>query len=308
MITAFKLLYANRSGSLVHISEVERGLACGCSCPACGEGLVARQGEKRQPHFAHQSGSACNPETQLHAVAKRILFDRISIALERNQVLPITWSCELCNSGHAGNLLKRASRVEVERTIGLCRPDLSLFDASDHVVAFLEVVVTHEPKAAVRWHASEIGARVIEFRVCDANDLESLRQQEPLKVSRLDLCTRNKCPLCGRPLSEQTLHVVEGDCWKCRRPMRIALVDIEGMMSGPEVLSRDGIRIAQSMGAHLRQNFSNVIGKRYLSNTCGGCGRMTGDFYLKDFWYKASSATGVPLGAGCTECGWTRSS
>lgn len=40
-------------------SEVERGLRCGCRCPACGGAVVARQGEIRAPHFAHHSRREC---------------------------------------------------------------------------------------------------------------------------------------------------------------------------------------------------------------------------------------------------------
>ncbi len=40
-------------------SEVERGLRCGCRCPACGGVVVARQGEVRAPHFAHHSRKEC---------------------------------------------------------------------------------------------------------------------------------------------------------------------------------------------------------------------------------------------------------
>ena len=40
------LVYAfNADGKLVHISEVEKGKACGCRCPACNEPLIARKGE-----------------------------------------------------------------------------------------------------------------------------------------------------------------------------------------------------------------------------------------------------------------------
>ncbi len=42
-----------KDGRLVDITRVERGLKCGCTCPSCGQRLVARMGEKTTPHFAH---------------------------------------------------------------------------------------------------------------------------------------------------------------------------------------------------------------------------------------------------------------
>lgn len=69
-----QLVYGQRvDGTLAHISEVQRGLACGCACPACRGKLVARLKDEHQiPHFAHHSGEACGggPETVLHLLAK----------------------------------------------------------------------------------------------------------------------------------------------------------------------------------------------------------------------------------------------
>ena len=46
-------------GSTVHVSEVERGAACGYTCPGCGKALVARKGTEVQYHFAHADGEEC---------------------------------------------------------------------------------------------------------------------------------------------------------------------------------------------------------------------------------------------------------
>lgn len=41
-------------GTLAHISTVQRGRACNCSCPACDGQLVARtKADHMVPHFAH---------------------------------------------------------------------------------------------------------------------------------------------------------------------------------------------------------------------------------------------------------------
>ena len=77
------LCYGVREGKLLHISEVPRGLAGGCVCPACGDRLVARQGQLREHHFAHAAGNDCRTavETALHLAAKEILASRKEIVL-----------------------------------------------------------------------------------------------------------------------------------------------------------------------------------------------------------------------------------
>lgn len=72
-----------RDGQCVGINEVERGRKCGCICAACGHQLVARQGEIRAWHFAHDVQSDCKSmgETHIHLAAKQILRDRKKIVL-----------------------------------------------------------------------------------------------------------------------------------------------------------------------------------------------------------------------------------
>lgn len=67
----------DRQGALRHISQVERGLACGCLCRDCGDRLVARQGDVRVHHFAHESGNACTSADHefLRAIARHLVAD-----------------------------------------------------------------------------------------------------------------------------------------------------------------------------------------------------------------------------------------
>ena len=67
--------YALKNGMITSISDVERGLKCGCVCSACGAKLVARKGTKKIHHFAHYAGEDCEYgyESSLHLAAKEIL-------------------------------------------------------------------------------------------------------------------------------------------------------------------------------------------------------------------------------------------
>lgn len=68
-------------GSSVHVSEVPRGLDCGCICPKCGQPLIAKRGDEREHHFAHHELGDCNyqGETELHTRAKQILAEKKEI-------------------------------------------------------------------------------------------------------------------------------------------------------------------------------------------------------------------------------------
>ena len=68
------LIYALSNGKLVSVEDVPAGLKCDCFCPACGEQLVAKKGQKMTHHFAHKAGTNCafGYQTSLHLLAKDI--------------------------------------------------------------------------------------------------------------------------------------------------------------------------------------------------------------------------------------------
>lgn len=51
-------------GRLCEISEVPSGRACHCVCPSCGQSVIARQGDKNEWHFGHDSTPEHHPEKE----------------------------------------------------------------------------------------------------------------------------------------------------------------------------------------------------------------------------------------------------
>lgn len=47
--------YGLKNNQLVFVDEVDNGLKCGCVCPTCRVNLIAKQGDIREHHFAHQN-------------------------------------------------------------------------------------------------------------------------------------------------------------------------------------------------------------------------------------------------------------
>jgi ssDNA-binding Zn-finger/Zn-ribbon topoisomerase 1 len=70
------LKYGLQENKLVHIDDVEKGLACNCICPHCHAPLVAKKGEHNVKHFAHYNLNDCEhgTETALHLMAKNIIL------------------------------------------------------------------------------------------------------------------------------------------------------------------------------------------------------------------------------------------
>lgn len=114
----------DESNRLVHVGEVERGLACLCRCVACDEPLIARQGEVREHHFAHASNTeacASDHESLLHRFAKQCIVEAGGLVVPMNPAV-----AAVLGSQYTGSLeiLLSCQRIDEEVSIGNIRPDL----------------------------------------------------------------------------------------------------------------------------------------------------------------------------------------
>lgn len=141
MTTHSKLIYALKDGNIVSIDEVQSGKDCGCVCPACGDELIARKGEKRMHHFAHRSNEDCEYgyESSLHLAAKDIL------SRSEKMVIPPVY-VEFPQSGKSKELLylkKKipVDRVELEKRFDDIIPDIVVYSGDKYF--FIEIYVSH---------------------------------------------------------------------------------------------------------------------------------------------------------------------
>lgn len=141
MTTHSKSIYALKDGNIVSIDEVQSGKNCGCVCPACGDELIARKGQKRMHHFAHRSNEDCEYgyESSLHLAAKEIL------SRSEKMVIPPVY-VEFPQSGKSKGLLylKKeipVDRVELEKRFDDIIPDIVVYSGDKYF--FIEIYVTH---------------------------------------------------------------------------------------------------------------------------------------------------------------------
>lgn len=128
----FQVPFGLRDGRLFEPLEVERGKACGCTCPGCGAALIAKHAPagKVAPHFAHASGEGCSTglESALHLAAKQLIADRKELYLPRLEP-------RVVKPGFNGRPVERRKLlrpetlavlidVRLEESMGSIRPDL----------------------------------------------------------------------------------------------------------------------------------------------------------------------------------------
>ena len=164
-----KLLQAfgiDKNGRIASVQDVERGKACDCCCPVCGEVLIARQGDVRVWHFAHASGAECAgaAEGALHYAAKQTIVDRGRIAVPALEVR----TRHQLSDGRVGEAAVAIPSetwdlrdLRTEAPIGQLRVDVAASHAGTPV--FIEVAVTHFADAGKEESLRNLGIACFEI-------------------------------------------------------------------------------------------------------------------------------------------------
>ncbi|MGR4868211.1 competence protein CoiA family protein [Variovorax sp. LARHSF232] len=121
MLALFAIHSSNR---FVHVTEVERGLACDCRCAVCGEPVIARQGDVREHHFAHSSNAqpcTSSYESDLHRFAKRVIVEAGGLVVPVNAAAARALGL---GDDLGPRILLTCAGIEEEVVVGDRRPDL----------------------------------------------------------------------------------------------------------------------------------------------------------------------------------------
>ena len=182
-----------KSGRMVRVEEVPKGLSCGCVCPACGYALVAKAKDSRhrRPHFAHYRDADCRTgfETTVHKAAKQLIADRLHLCLPgwdgdldmpNPPILP-----DDAGFIHQGRPVDYPPvrvplvSVDLERSKGDYTPDVSAHDAQGELL--IEVRVSHAVDERKRRRVQSEGIRMLEI---DLSRLTLAQSLEPLVFER----------------------------------------------------------------------------------------------------------------------------
>ena len=175
------LTVALKDGVVIHIKNAERGLKCGCTCPACGEPLVAKKGKKMMHHFSHHAAHYCEYgyESSLHLAAKEILSHA------KRMTLPAVY-VSFPNSNREkemvhGTMEIQIDRVELERRFGDVIPDVVIYAGGKQF--FVEVYVTHCIDDEKLAKLKEADISTIEIDLSKKNGITSVEELEEILLS-----------------------------------------------------------------------------------------------------------------------------
>ncbi|WP_162481642.1 competence protein CoiA family protein [Treponema endosymbiont of Eucomonympha sp.] len=160
-------------GNIIHVDKAVTGI--NYCCPSCKEGFIFKNGKIRQRHFAHKNPSSnCTSEGYLHKTFKKLLVALIKDYISRKLPMEINWGCNICKNNHKENLLAGIIDAKGEYDMGVCRPDIALFNEKGNTPIVIEIVDTHPPEANAIEHYAKNGITPILVNVSSLNDLENV--------------------------------------------------------------------------------------------------------------------------------------
>jgi hypothetical protein len=166
----------NSDGKIIHISNALMGESY--YCPECKEKFIFKNGEIRQPHFAHSNTSSnCTGEGYLHKTFKKMLLEFIKNHINKKLPLDINWDCNICQNKHKGNLIGGIIDVKDEYNLDVCRPDIVLINETGITPIIIEVVHKHEPENNVIDYCRNNKIVLIRIKLDSLEDLENINNK-----------------------------------------------------------------------------------------------------------------------------------
>lgn len=181
---------SRKTGRMVDIRMVERGLACGCVCPNCGAELQARKGRKNRHHFVHHVAGRARPtcdggrESALHRAARQVIGGWQSVEL------PALLVHEAGRQGALPGRILSVRRSELPDERGerspwsnlRVRPDVVLHGEEEQI--WCEVKVAHAVDDAKRGRLQGYRVSTLEF------DLSQMYRSGDWNLTTLELSLR----------------------------------------------------------------------------------------------------------------------
>ena len=281
------------NGKLVTAAFAEKGASY--SCPICnGVMTLCKSGNigpgSRRPYFRHKAlSSNCTPEGVLHHTFKMMLAETLENSIQNGEPFEVKWTCKFCGEEHVANLLKVARKVEVEKDLVVCQPDILLLTAEEKPILAIEVVVSHEPEPKVLEYYKKNRIALYQINICSEDDLVDVSERAKLPVV-FDFCSKiPRCKQCGSYFEEEHLAIVDWQCYKCHENFKAAVILI-GLgrknepydVVTPKNFSENEMLLAKSKGVIIEKRYSKTMNESYFANICPHCKSMVDDYFISD--------------------------
>lgn len=271
----------NIDGELINIEDAIKGKEY--FCPCCSERLTFRSGKIKKRHFSHKTDTECDPESLYHKLAKILICFAIEQNAKGNRTIKLRNICFGCDKEHEQIISKGYfSHGEVEVQIGKYRCDVVGYSNNNKQIA-IEVFHTHESEETKKhllknpWIEVETSTILdnpfvwicYDFRFslnfcseCTDHFKKVIKYCDIYRIDR-----RTYTPL-NIPYDKHDYFIADIiSCYRCNRT--IPVFDLEN--SSCDFAVPHTVKFMRTKREP----------RGYITNTCGHCGAIIGNFYVR---------------------------
>lgn len=253
-------------------------------CPACKEQLIPKCTKhrfiKKPTQFIHNEGISCTGLTRKYLI--ELIESFLKNHIQESKSLDIVWDCTLCDTGsHIIDILSQAKDVAIRYSFEGFDTDIVLIDENENLCAVI-MILEGRAHLSNEFHRyfQRGGIPVIEYKLYSTTSINHIAEYLKHPHS-IDLCTYNhRCTKCGEYLKKRNLYIIDGSCWKCKKPMKIACTRGDYGTGSPIGFTQKEFELCTRNGVVIRNKFSYTQEESYLANICPHCKSMIGEHFL----------------------------
>lgn len=140
-------------GRPIPIGGAKRG-AQGYLCPICQTSMVARKGDVKQHHFAHEALTHCSPEAVATAIGGKWLILELGAAMVTGQPVLVQW--EISGQSYSANLMDDVVAIADNLPTDHGKADIALIKPDHGIRAVINFEFPTDELALVRFVAAGI--------------------------------------------------------------------------------------------------------------------------------------------------------
>jgi len=180
---SLKLPFGLLDGHLVSPDQVERGLACRCTCPGCGSPLIANHGEIRTTQYFSHKYEDCKHaiESALHLASKEAILSSKRIILPP-LILGLGGYSSIWKISDSINFIPE--HVDSEKRFDNIIPDIVIKSGSRRL--FIEIYVTHKVDRLKLNKIKKMNESTLEIDLSKLENPISFTRIQELVVDSLD--------------------------------------------------------------------------------------------------------------------------
>jgi hypothetical protein len=181
-------------------------------------------------------------------------------------------------------LLEKIALIRGEKVFGECRPDISLIDVEDKVLAVIELVDTHKPEENALQYYKANQITLIQINLTSDDDLSQV-EGKAKNPDIVDLCYNTKCEKRDKYKISRQIKSSLHQCSHCLSAIPRFEIELDGIFGGQSShdFSENEVNLVKSEFNNIIIRNDSATNSKYPIFDCEKCKIMRSRYAKRPF-------------------------